>query len=579
MHNTIVKYTGRLACCIALLLSSQLYAQTNLALNKIATASTALQPASAAVDGNANSRWESTQGLNTAWLQVDLGANYNLTSTAIDWEAANAATYEVLGSINNSTWVSLNNRVNGTFGNRTDTLVLGGVYRYLRINATARSPGNNWGYSIWEWKVYGSLASSSSSSSISNMDWFCNGAISFVPCSSSASSISSSASSLKSSSISSSSSSSVVSIINLAIGGIASASTALGASANAIDGNLTTRWESNHGVDPSWISVDLKAEKTLTSVVINWEAANAANYEVQGSHDNTNWTTLATRTGGVFGNRTDTVTVSGTYRYVRVYGTVRSVGNNWGYSIFELQIFGFGNANGSSSSVTSSDRNHYDAPRATTAPVIDGVMDAVWDAAVWAPIDVFWLGSQRPTAQDFSGRYKAMWDQGNLYLLFDITDDVLFDATANPLERYWDDDSVEIFIDENKNGGIHETNTSAWAYHVGINGDVVDSTNSSTSKLLNSHITVRRVSVGSKHMWEMSMRVYGENYDDAKVNIPLVLFAGKQMGFSVCYNDNDASAFRESMVGSVDTQGHKDNQGYINASVFGSMSLVETLAH
>lgn len=229
----------------------------------------------------------------------------------------------------------------------------------------------------------------------------------------------------------------------------------------------------------------------------------------------------------------------------------------------------------SSSSSWSSDRNRYDAPRATTAPIIDGVADAIWDKAAWAPIDVFWLGSQRPSAQDFSGRYKAMWDASNLYLLFDITDDVILDATANPLERYWDDDSVEIFIDENKNGGNHQFNTSAWAYHVGTLGDSVDYTNSGSPKLLNNHITVRRVSMGSKHMWEMSVRIYGENYNDNTANTPVSLFAGKLMGFSACYNDNDASSQRESMMGSVDTQGHKDNMGYINASVFGSMRLIE----
>jgi len=47
------------------------------------------------------------------------------------------------------------------------------------------------------------------------------------------------------------------------------------------------------------------------------------------------------------------------------------------------------------------------------------------------------------------------------------------------------------------------------------------------------------------------------------------------MGFSACYIDNDGSAQRESMMGSVDTQGHKNNQGYLDASVFGSLLLVE----
>lgn len=229
----------------------------------------------------------------------------------------------------------------------------------------------------------------------------------------------------------------------------------------------------------------------------------------------------------------------------------------------------------SSASSTSSNRNHYDAHRATTAPVIDGIADAVWNSAVWAPIDVFWLGTQpNPNAQDYSGRYKALWDEDYLYLLFDITDDRIFDGTRNALDRYWEDDTVELFIDENKNGGQHGYNTSAWAYHLSTYGDVVDYTTSGP-KLLNEHIDMRLVSVGDKHLWEMRVRIYGEDYADWKTNVPLKLAVGKLMGFSATYIDNDGSSQRESMMGSVDTQGHKNNQGYLDASVFGSMRLVE----
>jgi hypothetical protein len=228
-----------------------------------------------------------------------------------------------------------------------------------------------------------------------------------------------------------------------------------------------------------------------------------------------------------------------------------------------------------SSSSSSSDRNLYTARKASAAPVIDGSVDAVWSSATWAPIDVFWLGTQpNPSAQDYSGRYKALWDENYLYLLFDITDDRIFDGTRNALERYWEDDTVELFIDENKNGGQHEYNTSAWAYHVSTYGDVVDYTTSGP-KLLNDHIDVRLVSMGDKHLWEMRVRIYGETYADSRVNTPLTLTAGKLMGFSASYIDNDGSSQRESMMGSVDTAGHKNNQGYQNASVLGSMKLVE----
>ena len=322
MYRIMIMRFFQICCTVLLLASSNLYAQVDLALNKVASASTATQPAANAVDGNAGTRWESAIATDPSWLSVDLGAQFSLSNVVIDWEAANAANYQIQGSTNGTTWVTLATKTGGTFGNRTDTTSVAGNYRYVRIYATARSVGNQWGYSIWSLKVYGSAASSTPSSS-------------------------------------SSTASSVVATINLALGRITAASSALQAAANAVDGNAGTRWESALNADPSWISVDLGSAKTLSSVVIDWEAANAASYQVQGSNDNANWATLATRTGGAFGNRTDTNAVSGSYRYVRIYATARSAGNQWGYSIYELKVFGSGGVTSSTavtsnSSVTSS---------------------------------------------------------------------------------------------------------------------------------------------------------------------------------------------------------------------------------
>jgi CxxC motif-containing protein (DUF1111 family) len=309
-----------LLCSVLLLGSSQLYAQTDLALNKVAAASTAQQPAANAVDGNGGTRWESNFNLDPSWISVDLGAQYTLTSVVIDWEAANAATYQLQGSNNNVNWVILATQTGGTFGARTDTVTVAGNYRYVRMYGTART--SQYGYSIWSLKVFGGAVASSSSSVV-------------------ASSVAST-------------SSSVASSTNVALGKVTAASSMLQAAANAVDGNLASRWESTQGVDLSWISVDLGAVYSLSSVAIDWEAANAANYQVQGSNDNVNWTVLAGVTGGAFGIRTDTNAVSGSYRYVRINATARSVGNAWGYSIFELRVYG--SAVTTSSTATSSSK-------------------------------------------------------------------------------------------------------------------------------------------------------------------------------------------------------------------------------
>lgn len=136
---------------------------------------------------------------------------------------------------------------------------------------------------------------------------------------------------------------------NLALGGNAVGSTNLQPASFAVDGDLATRWESAHAVDPSWITLDLGSMHNLGSVQIHWEAANAANYLIQGSTDNIQWTTLHIASGGTFGERTDSANVSGSFRYVRIHGTARSSGNTWGYSIREVQVFGAAAASSSSS--------------------------------------------------------------------------------------------------------------------------------------------------------------------------------------------------------------------------------------
>ncbi len=80
------------------------------------------------------------------------------------------------------------------------------------------------------------------------------------------------------------------------------------------------------------------ASYLLSEVIIHWEAANAASYQIQGSNDNSNWIPLSNQSGGAFGDRTDNVNVSGIYRYVRMYGISRS--SVYGYSIWEMEVYG-----------------------------------------------------------------------------------------------------------------------------------------------------------------------------------------------------------------------------------------------
>ena len=103
----------------------------------------------------------------------------------------------------------------------------------------------------------------------------------------------------------------------------------------ATDGNAGTRWSSTFA-DPQWIEVDLGSSAAISSVSLNWEAAYATSYQIQTSTDNVNWTSIYSTTTGAGG--VVNLNITGTGRYVRMYGTVRVGG--YGYSLWEFQVYG-----------------------------------------------------------------------------------------------------------------------------------------------------------------------------------------------------------------------------------------------
>lgn len=102
----------------------------------------------------------------------------------------------------------------------------------------------------------------------------------------------------------------------------------------AVDGNLGTRWESDHS-DPQWWSVDLGASYTIGNIIIKWEASYGSEYKIQISNDNMNWTDIYTENAGDGG--TDDLSVNATGQYIRYYGTAR--GLPYGHSFWEFEVY------------------------------------------------------------------------------------------------------------------------------------------------------------------------------------------------------------------------------------------------
>jgi hypothetical protein len=265
---------------------------SNVAAGKTATSSSnesATFPASNAVDNDPATRWSSAFS-DPQWVQVDLGKNYNLNHVSLNWEASAAKAYQIQTSTDGTNWTTAYTNTNGT-SEHIDAPV-SGTARYVRVNGTARQ--SQYGYSLYDLKV-----------------WSTDGGTTTPP-----------------------PGNTLLSQGKPTTASSSENTTAFPASA-ATDGNTGTRWSSAFS-DPQWLQVDLGATHTISSVNLNWEAAAGKAFQVQTSNDGTNWTSIYSTTAGTGGNQT--LAVSGSGRYVRVYGTQRTT--QYGYSLWEFGVYG-----------------------------------------------------------------------------------------------------------------------------------------------------------------------------------------------------------------------------------------------
>jgi len=89
---------------------------------------------------------------------------------------------------------------------------------------------------------------------------------------------------------------------------------------------------------------------------------------------------------------------------------------------------------------------------ASTAPAIDGNVDDIWTRVPQYKLEnvlsSFGDGEKAsaPTSpDDLSANFRGMWDENNLYLLVDVTDNVLQHDTGP--DAWYESDSVEVYID------------------------------------------------------------------------------------------------------------------------------------
>lgn len=129
-------------------------ASVNLALNKTAASSSnddSGRTADKAFDGDSSTRW-SSQYTDSEWLSVDLGTVCTIDSVILNWEVAYGKSYEIQVSDDGNTWTDVYSEESGDGG--TDDISFSPVgARYVRMQGVQR--GSQWGYSLYEFEVYG----------------------------------------------------------------------------------------------------------------------------------------------------------------------------------------------------------------------------------------------------------------------------------------------------------------------------------------------------------------------------------------------------------------------------------------
>ena len=272
-------------------------------------------------------------------------------------------------------------------------------------------------------------------------------------------------------------------------------------------------------------------------------------------------------------------------------------------------------------------------PETKMIPIIDGFVDEnIWELTDWNSIDQIWmpynndqnnLGQEEGLelwggANDFSGKYKVRWSSETnlLYFLIVIDDDIFTDGykyNENPSSGggYPNYDVVEVFIDENRSGGLHVFDGSgsvgnqwginaenAFSYHLVTNEPEHENVETQFYALdiagtnwgfpnqriadYYSHFdefSIRKQ--GNQYIWEFSLIVHSDEYNPSKQELSVVdLYINKIMGLSLGYCDNDTPSetqlTRDHFFGSVSVPINSYNDHWKQADWFGVAKLIES---
>ena len=184
----------------------------------------------------------------------------------------------------------------------------------------------------------------------------------------------------------------------------------------------------------------------------------------------------------------------------------------------------------------------------STPPVIDGTIDPSWAGY---PATAITQGFNSPP--DLAATFKTRYDANYLYILVEVTDDVVQADGGNN----WDNDGVEIFLDlGNDKAGAYSANDFQFAFVTG-NATPFEYKHTTTAGIVN---FAQGAKTGG---YIMEIRL---SWSGMGVSVPS---AGSYVGFDVGINDDDNNGTRDNQLSWNDPTFAE----YNNTALFGTLQI------
>lgn len=271
--------------------------------------------ASKAIDTESNTLWQATKdGSNV--LTVKLGSTYSVKEMLINWEAASASAFKIEASTDGQSYTEVAN-FSGLLGARTDKIVWKNAFnaKYIKITGIERSLAD-YGMAIYDVGIYGG------DKEVIEENVLTDGSAD-----------------LNDNGVGKDTVDGLNNYVRYAGSrAIAYSPIAGDIPSNAIDTQANTKWQPADNTSDNF-KLKLGNTYNVTELLIKWQTASAADYEIQVSTDGKSYNKVA-EFSGLTGERTDKIILRDSVeaKYIRIVPTKRSTG--FPVAIFDFSVYG-----------------------------------------------------------------------------------------------------------------------------------------------------------------------------------------------------------------------------------------------